>query len=323
MLYYFGQQMSRVNDTDILSITYSSGCVPGRNVLSTLAVFYDEISLPYPYGYDPDGIYLWRKTRPENSRALTDMQSAYLRWRENWSELFEHNIFQTLPPPISSSKEASGFGETIKTNLGYSKEMEGHFYTSDIISGKVALLVHALYGDKPTPELFVANPQDRGTSRLAGFVVRSLFNYQVPQIGDLNAEQILEVRDLLKDTKEGFVSAIFEAVDDVEDRINNGDASETKAAQKTVERKLTPQYKEIRRQLESSRKTSWWSSVLATGGRLLQIDVAPWTPKFYGQVIEAFFETKRESEEARNLMRSNSGQAFQYLTNLRSYVENK
>jgi hypothetical protein len=57
------------------------------------------------------------------------------------------------------------------------------------------LLEHALFANKSSPELFLSDPSDTRTSRLAGFLVQSFFHYQVPQLGTLNAEQILEVRD--------------------------------------------------------------------------------------------------------------------------------
>ena len=46
------------DDTRKLSITYSSGLIPPSELMSTLAVFYDEIWLPYPYDLDPHGVQL-------------------------------------------------------------------------------------------------------------------------------------------------------------------------------------------------------------------------------------------------------------------------
>lgn len=132
----------------------------------------------------------------------------------------------------------------------------------------------------------------------------------MPQLSALSPEQILEVREVLKDTKEGFTLRIYEAVEEVEQRLKSGDPSEVVAAQKTVERNLLPWYFEMRRQFESQR-TGFWSRALAFGGKLLQIDASPSTPKFWGQIIEAF--SGGMSETAKAEARSNAGQAFQYL----------
>jgi hypothetical protein len=123
----------------------------------------------------------------------------------------------------------------------------------------LSLALHAAYARKVDPELFISDPADTATSRLAGFLVRSLFKYRIPQLQALTAEQILEVRDYIKDTKEGFVDYIFEMVDDVEARLKSGEKSEEEAARKTVERKLGPRYDEMRRQLKS-KKIGFWAT---------------------------------------------------------------
>jgi hypothetical protein len=137
----------------------------------------------------------------------------------------------------------------------------------------------------------------------------------VPQLNALHPEQILEIRELVQETKEGFVDYIFEAVDDVEARLISGSVTEVEAAQKTVERKLLPKYHEFQRQLQAQRG-GFWSEVLAAGSTLLQIDATPWTPKFYGQIIEAFFGPLGNIAEAEAEARSNANQAYQYLATL-------
>src|SRR5207249_1171416 len=111
------------------------------------------------------------------------------------------------------------------------------------------LLSHIFCPHKPSPELFISDQTDTRTSHLAFVLVQLLFQYQVPQIGTPNVEQILEVRDYLKDTKEGFTYYIHEMTDDVEQRLKGGNLYEIEAARKTFERKILPQYEEFRRQL--------------------------------------------------------------------------
>jgi hypothetical protein len=303
-----------------LSATYSSQVFPipvgfeGLSILSTLAVFYDEVCFPYPYGFDPEGPVLWQPISGDWLYEYT--VGRYIMVRQEWNPIFEHGIFRILPPPISSIEEMpEDLPDVLPRELGYTEDEDVYFKNWDLITGKVAVAIHAVYGQKPSPELFISDPTDTTTSRLAGFVVNSLFRYVVPQLNALHPEQILEVRELVRETKEGFVDYIFEAVDDVEARLISGDASEVEAAQKTVERKLLPKYHEFQRQLQAQRG-GFWSEVLVAGSKLLQIDASPWTPKFYGQIIEAFFGPLRKMAEAEAQARSNANQAYQYLATL-------
>lgn len=318
--------MSDKGNAHSLSATYSSGlfhdALASPDVLSTLAVFYDEVYFPYPYGLDSEGPVFWRwegyepgVAYPPDSRVIPSVQELYVAKEDEWKLLFEQGIFNRLPPSISSSQDLpEDFTKNLMSQLGYPEE-KGAWSTVDLITGKFALALHAMYTKKPSPELFVSNPSDTSTMRLAGFLVQSIFRCVVPHLNALNAEQVLEVRELLRDTKEGFTYFVFELADDVEDRIGSGDISEVEAAKKVVERKLLPQYAEMRRQLEAKR-TGFWASVLATGAQMLQIDAAPWTPKFYGQMLEALFGPIGKTAEAEEKARSNANQSFQYLTNL-------
>jgi hypothetical protein len=129
---------------------------------------------------------------------------------------------------------------------------------------------------------------------------------------------VLEIRETLRDTKEGFTYYIFKAVDEVEDRLTSSDSLDVEeAALKTVQRNLLYEYAEMRRQLEGKR-VGLWSNVLAAGSTFLQIDASPWTPKFYGQIIETFFNVIGKTAEAEATSRSNASQAFQYLAQLES-----
>jgi hypothetical protein len=358
--------MANTEHARVLSGTYSSGVFPAHSVLSTLAVFYDEVWLPYPYGFDWNGVKFWserydleaaaklrRHSRFESelSPGIEDppvlIKGELLGWgdtrdpsselmvaRHNWKRLqdeydllFEHGIIRTLPPPISSAEEVpEGFRQALVQRLGYPTKQK-YIVAEDVISGHVALAIHALYSHKPSPELFISASRlyprhrldqinDTTTINLAGMVAESLFSFLVPRLGDLHPEEILEVREYLKDTKQGFTYYIFEQLDAVEDRLTSGDFSDIReAAEKTVERNILPKYTEMRRQLEA-KQTGFWSNVLAAGAKFLQIDATPWTPKFYGQIIELFFGPLARTAEAEAEALSNANQAFQYLAKL-------
>jgi hypothetical protein len=280
-----------------LSITYSSGiCIRKPEVFATLAVFYDQIWLPHPYGFE-------------------------------WGALFIQGILQTLSPPIPPGNLLADF-KTVKAdcqralsqlygkldaaseglhppyNMGVTKELE------DVLLG-----LHAAYAKKLGPELFISDPADITTSRLAGLLVRSLFEYRLPQLPALTAEQILEVRDYIKDTREGFIDYIFELTDDVEARLRSGDKSEEEAVCKTVERKLLSLYNEMRRQL-AAKRTGFWAQLSEAGANFLTIDAVPWTPELYGDLFERLLGSQDEIAQAKAEAQANASQAFQYLARL-------
>lgn len=307
-------------------VTYSSGecdVVNMEGILETLAVFYDEIWLPYPYGFDPEGPVLWSISIPQSHYTqyrdtVFMMHEEYEKWHNKWKPLFDQGILKTLPPPITDLKEIPyGFAEVIRSKIGYQEDVSLSLFP--LLSGELALAIHALYSPKPGPELFITNPVDTTTSRLAGFLVRSLFQLQIPQLQALTAEQVLEVRDYLQDTKEGFKDYIYTMVDDVEKRLKNGDKFELEAAQKIAERKILTSYDEFCRQLKA-KKTGFWSKVLVSGGKFLQIDAAPWVPKFWGGLIGALFGSVDEAEKRAEEAQKNKSQAFQYLFTLESKV---
>ena len=101
--------------------------------------------------------------------------------------------------------------------------------------------------------------------------------------------------------------------------MRNMPSASVSTARKTVERKLGPRYDEMRRQLKS-KKIGFWANVLAAGAKFFEIDAAPWTPKFYGDLFERFFGSIDEVGKAKAEAQSNASQAFQYLARLESHV---
>lgn len=333
-----------MSDTKLLSVTYSSGVICHEpDFLSTLAVFYDQIWFPYPYGLDRKGV-VWCSGPPGFDNELAIVQERYEQWRAQWELLFKEEILCTLPMP----KELEGgmpleLRDETMNKLGYRIDPRPTaFIDLDMLCGRIALAIHALYTDKPSPELFVtipglelwlldlpANPLQHdeakrvdfqmgtnsintSTTEITNLLVNSLFEYHIPKLGALTADQILEVRDYLANTKQGFTDYITELTDDVEARLKSNANSVAEAARKTIERKVLPKYREFCRQLEA-RNIGFWSKVLEGGGKFLKIDAAPWSPKFYGEIIQIFFELLGKGADEDLKDASNQSQAFSYL----------
>jgi hypothetical protein len=305
-----------------LSVTYSSWPLEwpnGNTSLSTLAVFYDKVLLPYPYFFDEAAPVFW--TNSGKSLIAKDLQDDFAEWKRSMRPLLDAKLVEFLPPPFVKPEEfPSMFTKEVRARINALRQggklPKGTLFTSfDGFTGTFTFALHALYGSKPAPELFISNPSDKATDRLAAYLVQTLFRFQVPRVADLHPDEILEVRAYLKDSKEGFVDLMFELTDDIESRLRSGDSSELAAATKTVERKLLPKYREFRRQL-NAKKMGFWSKVLARGAKFLQIDAAPWTPKFYGSILEGLFGTLDDAAQDDEKRYTREGQAFQYLARL-------
>jgi hypothetical protein len=313
-----------------LSITYSSSLLPPPKLMSTLAVFYDEVSLPRfsPFLGDEEDysfVHILRgisrdmaRTRNEEFNRLHErLHERYIRDRKPWEQLFQTEILKIIPetnPHILRERENA---LPDNTELDLDRLRIAVDLALSMFPDR-SMWMHYL-ADKPSPELFFSDPSDTRTERLAGFLVHSIFDYQVPQLSNLNAEQILEVRDYLKDTKKGFTYYIHEMTDDVEQRLKGGNLQEIEAAQKTFERKILPLYEEFRRQLVA-RKTGYWANVLSASADFLKVDATPWTPKFYGELLKWLGVALNFTAKDEEMLLTNKNQAFQYLARLESKV---
>ncbi|MBZ5609566.1 MAG: hypothetical protein LAP38_14990 [Acidobacteriia bacterium] len=300
------------------AVTYASGEraeVPLGGIFESLAIFYDEVCLPFPYGFDRHGPVLWSiSTEPGQTDAfkqtMDEMFTEYQRWRDEWKPLFDRGVVRVLPPAIQDvSQVPQGFSDAIRRRLA---DEQGRLSIFPLLSGEFALTVHTLYGTKPSPELIPSHP----ANAVDAVLTHSLFSCLVPRLNALTAEEVMELRDDLGDLREGFRAYINESLDDVEARVKDG-VSIWDAAHRTSERKIIPKYEEMQRQL-AAKATGKWAKILSPLSKVMQIDASPWTPKFYGQLFEAFFGSSGAVAEAEKEAQTNAGQAFQFLARLES-----
>jgi len=142
-----------------------------------------------------------------------------------------------------------------KTGLGQSRIPGLSFTVMDLYDGTVAFVLHSLYGEKHAPEVFLTT-SDRlsgrlSTERLAGLLATSLFDYYVPLLGNLAPDQILEVREEVSDTREGFTDFLLGFTGELEERIKKGSRDDQEEAAELMKRKLRPLFTEFRRQPQS------------------------------------------------------------------------
>jgi hypothetical protein len=246
--------------------------------LSALALIYDEVWFPYPYDMDPSAIQLLTLNPPLEAVALPGHpvylpRQYYERFRAKYKPLFDTGVFRLLEAPIARVTGSAQFErilEELKARCGYF--VNNKITIMDLLD-ELPIAVYALYSKKVQPEFFVstswsAQPRETDTNSLAQALARSFFSYRIPYVQSLTAEQVLEVREHTKDTREGFGYHLFETTDDLEGRIRAGDKFDD-AVRKTTERKLLAKYGEFRRQL-ASKKVGFWSRVLAAGSEFFQ-----------------------------------------------------
>jgi hypothetical protein len=362
VLYLLGWKDQVMADTSQkLSITYSSGLIPPPEWMSTLAVFYDEVWLPFPYDLDFEHhkkyplYYNLNKMMAYRGyftsiEYLPSAQKCYFEWKNEWNALFDNsilrnidirkfshhkmsiiNIARSLVKERGAELEAitlEPFNAIVEQEPDWAKDVMNEIMDSDreMVLGDLeeyALKLHAIFQRElhyhPIPELFISDLSDTRTSHLAASLVHSLFQYKIPKLQILNAEQILEVRDYLKDTKEGFTYYINQMTDDVEQRIRSGNLSDMEAAQRTLERKILPLYEEFRRQL-AAKKTGYWANVLSTTADFFKVVVTPWTLKSYGELFKSLGVALNLTAKDEEALRTNQSQAFQYIATLEKKV---
>ena len=177
-------------------------------------------------------------------------------------------------------------------------------------------LQHILRSDIVMPGLFSAKAEMARTNLAEPLLAGSVFSFVLPKLSSLGPDQILEVRAKTASTREAFSLHIQSLSAEVDEALRGGeDIAKVKAhASSIAKSKLIPDYYEFKRQLGSERIGMWEHVLDATG--ILQIDFAPWTPKFYGALLSALAPGLFETVAARKERLTNRHQAFQFIRTL-------
>lgn len=325
------------------SATYSSWArdfIGGSSHLNSLCLFFDRVYLPYPHlfdfwhgarlftflddgpGHPRIGAVKQRSSPSVTFDELEKLQEKYQTWLEEYSTLFEAGLIRHLPAPKGL------FGPTeshLKQMLDYlygptkgSLEQFGDPYQlqrlriEDVLDGHFDVALHALTARKPSPEIFIGTAREHQTVALAGVLADATLTLSISDLSDLSSSQILELRQSVDQFRSGFRDHLLELVDDVESRVSADDHNFLVAALKTAERKIMPGFNEYQRQL-LSREVGFWSKAGARSAKFLQVDASPFTPKFWGAILECLFGNLDSSADLDRETFSNESQAFQYL----------
>jgi hypothetical protein len=328
-------------------ITYSSwprDFIQRRDLLNSFCLFYDRVYLPYPHIFDFwDGAHLFtfaddgsggvRVTTPRRGvesvtfPALEQLQETYAKWVEAYDPLFEAGFIKHLPAPSGLFGGYVGLSRLLDYIFGGLDEFEDDspvlrmlkkLTIPDIISGKFDVALHLLTAEKPAPEVFVGTAGDYTTAPLAGLLARTVFSLVIPNLEKLSPDQVIDLRQKVREPREGFRDHLIELIDDVEHRLQGGSVTESIAALETIKHKVMPSFDEYQRKL-LAQETGFWSEVAVRGAKFLQVDASPWTPKFYGAILELLFGNVVDASKLDRAELNNKSQAFQYMGALKEF----
>ncbi|WP_168788682.1 hypothetical protein [Paraburkholderia aromaticivorans] len=176
------------------------------------------------------------------------------------------------------------------------------------------VVLHLSRTDIKHPQIFLATSKHPAREVLKACEAESVFTYLLPRISLAHPDQILQVREKVKDTREGFSMHLQKLTEGLESKLKGGEQMDEirRFAQSTIETKLIPDYREYVRQLLAE-KAGFWGKILDPTSKLLQIDAAPWTPKFYGEFIKALGFTALAATSEKKQRLSNASQVYQFM----------
>lgn len=319
-----------------MAVVYSSGLhIQDQGELCSLAVAYDKVYLPASTPETASEGVIFRK-ESETSTRLKLVITAIRGWTfedkatgqtveaeafiEAWNTenkvLYEEGVLERLSPPPKGdhahtmSLVGSYLDELTSPilRMPYLVQNEEHLYLWQ------DQLDHLLRTDIEVPRIFTSRESAFSRELMKALVTLPAFSYTIPALASMPPDRLLEVRRRTASNREGFNFFVQQLTADVEDRIQSGDTIDevAKYAASVVETRVVPQYGEFVRQLTADR-AGFWNGVLDSTGKLFEIDAAPWTPKFWGDLLKAFGFTILGDAERKKSELSNRVQAFKFL----------
>jgi hypothetical protein len=336
-------------------IVYNSGSnIWDESYLATLSVFYEKIHLPAISTPNHGGMIVfdrpkgstekWRLSGVDfsgigasvNGKVL-DMDEYVQSWEKQKSILFEAGVLcrlnATKQPvePRDVWNELETLSDIIldiphhvassATSYDYSKSKNPIGVELDTIFIWYDHAFHLLRNDVSIPGLFLTKGSQLNREILKSLLAHSTFRFVLPKLSKLHPEEILKVREEVKDTREGFSMHLQSLSAEVESRLKEGDkfTDVAKYARSVVETKLIPDYFEFKRQL-SAKRAGFWGRVLDKVSNVAEIDSAPWTPKFYAELVKALGFTLLSTLSERQESLSNKNQAYQFIKTVQENI---
>lgn len=271
-------------------------------MLASLALVYESVVLP-PSPPTEIGEGTWLEIAPGarnkgliiqsvvTRRVDTGRENPFHRWDQTHFELFNAGVLSR-----ASERDISSVGWSIRDDVSFLRPLiEGCDCLSKTHSGAPfdvkfsvpsSMLAHGFREDIDAPAMFHVRQPSRDVRVLTAALAASAIPYVIPRVPDLTPQQILELRDRVSDTREGFLMHLQSLSKDVADGLGSDAPAEDvlRHANTVVQTSLIPDYVEFKRQLASQR-AGVWALVAEAANDFFGVDAAPWTPKFWGAVL--------------------------------------
>lgn len=315
-------------------IVYNSDVIiRSREEVATLCLFYDQILLPYCSNLNCEFVEFQKKTDNRYivtttylGLVFTDMfgeeqssDSEIQIWEKENEILFDEKVFQRLNTESQFKVELrSDLTEVLPVFFDLPNTLINH--STNKIFIRHGVIEHLFRQDLFIPGIFIANSNTSKREIFKAAEAKNIFRYLLPQISKLSSDDILILRQKVKDTREGFSMHLQKLSTQVEAGLTaNAKFDEiSREALNIIETTVIPDYREFCRQLAFER-TSFGGKVLDTAGKILEIDVAPWTPKFWGQTFKALGSLVGLFSDKENAYRSNTEQAYRFMHSCESF----
>lgn len=313
--------------------------------LATFVVFFDKTFLPYTnhessqafdcFRWIPDRAgsardqrKLWEKVfSGEHNIDISDGERTdVVRWEAAHQMLFAEGILERLSRPVADTSTFDFQFECELMGIELQSRRDAWHKIVEIEAGKLKgyksyiktdVLYHLRRNDVYIPQVFTFSHVKRARGPVVAAMAKSTFRYFLPRLRSLRPEDLMNLRLKTRDTREGFLMHLQKLSKGL-DELAKGEASFSEVcgfAQNIVETDLIPDYREFKRQLGAMR-VGRWGRVLDAGGHIAEIDAAPWTPKFWAQLLKAFGMTAIASSANSTDVYSNRYQAFQLMSTI-------
>ena len=326
------------NASKAYEIVYSSDItIEEAGELAALCIFYDRIVLPGVTDAQVDSITVRLDDTMQSLEALRTLSKGHFaRGPVDWSDaaswdaahhaLFQENVLARLGPPPNPHGamdedvffELSAEDQFLALTQMKRWEVEEDADGEAFLTIRPDILAHLQRADLELPQMHTCGRQPASREVMKYLQARSAFSYTLPKLQRLRVDEILELRRRVKDTREGFSMHLQKLSQRLEQQARHGAsiADISRDAQSLMETELVPDYVEFRRQLRGE-PLSNGKRILDVAGKVLKIDASPWTPKFWGELLEALGVSLGDSKERREKA-SNKAHAFRFLNILES-----
>ena len=268
--------------------------------LTALCLFYDRVYLP-ELNLDHDRT---SDAPDEHLKRWIESYAPIHEFDERYSSLFSQTTLQRLV--LGQVPEVDGYKfmgqwdliEMFRRGFGPYSDLSQHWARIDI----------------PFPQINSGQDDIIPRESLKLALAESTFSFLLPATNALEPDDILALREKVKDNREGFSMHLQKLSANVEGRVNAGDSHEdiAKYAQSVIETELIPDYTEFMRQLQAHDKANTANKVLAPLAKVLEIESPVTSIKFWAELAKIIgFDVLKGVADDESY--TNKNQALQFM----------